>query len=73
MIFSPKFTSNVSMASIFIPIADRLARDNGINPIYYLLPVPASVSLAFMFPIATPSNALVMSSGYIKLKDMVRT
>jgi sodium-dependent dicarboxylate transporter 2/3/5 len=29
-------------------------------------------SLAFMLPVATPPNALVYSSGYIKLKEMVK-
>jgi sodium-dependent dicarboxylate transporter 2/3/5 len=28
--------------------------------------------MAFMLPVATPPNALMYGTGYIKLKDMVR-
>jgi sodium-dependent dicarboxylate transporter 2/3/5 len=28
--------------------------------------------MAFMLPVATPPNALVYGTGYIRLKDMVR-
>jgi sodium-dependent dicarboxylate transporter 2/3/5 len=59
------------MIAIFLPIADRIAIDHNINPVYYLLPLPAATSFAFMLPIGTTSNAIVMSSGHIKLKDMV--
>jgi sodium-dependent dicarboxylate transporter 2/3/5 len=59
------------MASIFIPIADKLAQDSGVNPIYYLLPLTVCVSLAFMFPVATAPNAIVFGSGYVKITDMV--
>ena len=69
--FGTEFTSNTSMASIFIPIADRIARDSGVNPVYYLLPLTVCVSLAFMFPVATAPNAIVFGSGYIKIPDMM--
>ena len=42
-----------------------------ISPIYLLLPLILSVSLAFMLPVATPNNALIFASGTVKMKDMV--
>ncbi len=42
------------------------------NPIYLLLPMILSVSLAFMLPIANPNNAIIFATGQIKVTDMVR-
>ena len=61
------------MASIFIPIADRLARANDINPVYFVLPLTVCVSYAFLFPVATAPNAIIFSCGYIKITDMIMT
>ena len=34
------------------------AEVSGVHPLYYMLPVAISCSLAFMFPVATPPNAI---------------
>jgi sodium-dependent dicarboxylate transporter 2/3/5 len=49
-----------------------IAQGLNINPILLALPVTLSASIGFMFPIATPPNAIVFSSGYIRMRDMVR-
>jgi sodium-dependent dicarboxylate transporter 2/3/5 len=64
--------SNVALVNIFVPVIFGIAQGLNINPILLALPVTLSASIGFMFPIATPPNAIVFSSGYIRIKDMMR-
>jgi sodium-dependent dicarboxylate transporter 2/3/5 len=43
-----------------------------VNPVLLGLPVTLGASIALMSPIATPPNAIVFSSGYIRMQDMVK-
>jgi hypothetical protein len=49
------------------------AQEMNISPPYLLLPLILSVSLAFMLPVATPTNALIFANGSVRMKDMVNT
>ena len=70
--FLTEITSNVATASMILPILASLAIAIGVHP--YLLMVGATVaaSCAFMLPVATPPNAIVFGSGYLRISDMVR-
>jgi sodium-dependent dicarboxylate transporter 2/3/5 len=65
--------SNVALVTIFVPVVFGIAEGAGINPIYLALPVTFAASCAFMMPISTPPNAILFASGYIKMKEMVKT
>ncbi|HEX6224629.1 MAG TPA: DASS family sodium-coupled anion symporter [Chryseolinea sp.] len=67
-----EFMSNVALVQIFVPVIFGIAEGMQINPILLAMPVTLAASIGFMFPIATPPNAIVFSSGYIRMKDMVR-
>lgn len=43
-----------------------------VNPLYFILTATVCVSYAFMFPIATPPNAIVFEYGYLRVIDMVK-
>lgn len=71
-VFITELMSNVALVQIFIPVIFGIAANLGVDPILLGLPVTFGASMAFMFPVATPPNAIVFSSGYLKVKDMMR-
>lgn len=71
-IFITELMSNVALVQIFIPVVFGIATTTGINPLVLAMPVTIGASMAFMFPVATPPNAIVFSSGYLKVKDMMK-
>lgn len=71
-VFITEIMSNVALVQIFIPVVFGIATNLGLNPILLGLPVTLGASMAFMFPIATPPNAIVFSSGQMKVKDMMK-
>ena len=69
--FSTEVTSNTALTSIAIPIFYEFAKLLPQNEGTILLMVATvAASYAFMLPIATPPNAIVMSSRIISIKQM---
>lgn len=64
--------SNSAVIAVLMPLAVGLAREFQIDPkaITYSIAVPAG--FAFALPMATPANAIAVSSGYLRVSDMVR-
>ncbi|MFY0593661.1 SLC13 family permease [Roseivirga sp.] len=72
MLFMTELMSNVALAVIFIPVVIGISVSLNINPMYLTMPVTLAASYAFMMPISTPPNAIVFSSGMVRIKDMMR-
>jgi len=66
-------TSNTAMASVMMPIMAVTAVSMGVHPYYLMLTAAFACSMAFMLPVATPPNAVAYGSGYVTMRDMMRT
>jgi sodium-dependent dicarboxylate transporter 2/3/5 len=71
-VFITELMSNVALVQIFLPVVFGIATNLGIDPILMGMPVTMGASMAFMFPVATPPNAIVFSSGHMKVKHMMK-
>jgi sodium-dependent dicarboxylate transporter 2/3/5 len=70
--FSTEVTSNTALTSIALPIFYEFAKDMGSDGIVLMMVATIAASYAFMLPIATPPNAIVMSSRVIKVGTMAK-
>lgn len=70
--FSTEITSNTALTSIALPIFYEFSKNSSLDPAIILFVATIAASYAFMLPIATPPNAIVMSSRVIKVKDMAK-
>ncbi|WP_041672686.1 SLC13 family permease [Sulfurovum sp. NBC37-1] len=68
--FTTEITSNTALISIMLPIIYKVAEQTEVNATLIMLVATICASYAFMLPIATPPNAIAMSSGVIKIKTM---
>lgn len=71
-IFISEVMSNVAQVIVFTPVVCSLADSVHMNPILLGLPMTLAASCASMLPMGTPPNAIVFSSGHIRMKQMVR-
>ena len=71
-VFASEVLSNLAMVVIFVPIAAGFANQLDIPILKLAIPLTLGASLAFMLPVGTPPNAIVFSSGYLKVRDMIR-
>lgn len=72
MLFMTELMSNVALIAVLAPVVAGIAIGLEIPILYLLIPVTMASSCAFMLPMATPPNAIVFASGYIKVHEMAR-
>ncbi|MGB5820383.1 MAG: DASS family sodium-coupled anion symporter [Saonia sp.] len=71
--FLTEITSNLATISMLLPVIVPVALIFNTHPYVLMVSVTVSASCAFMLPVATPPNAIVFGSGYLRIPDMVRT
>jgi sodium-dependent dicarboxylate transporter 2/3/5 len=72
MLFMTELMSNVALVAVLAPVVAGIAIGLDIPMLHLLIPVTIASSCAFMLPMATPPNAIVFASGYVKIPQMAR-
>lgn len=72
VIFLTEITSNTATASMMFPIMASLSLALDIHPLGVMVAAAVAASCAFMLPVATPPNAVVFGSGYLRIPDMAK-
>ena len=70
--FLTEITSNLATTSMLMPILAPMALTIDVHPYILMVGATVAASCAFMLPVATPPNAVVFGSGYLRIPDMVR-
>lgn len=71
--FLTEITSNLATTAMLLPILAPMALSIDVHPFILMVSATVAASCAFMLPVATPPNAVVFGSGYLRIPDMVRT
>ncbi len=72
MTFLTEFTSNTATTEMMLPVVSGLADQLKLNPLFLMIPITLAASMAFMFPVATPPNAVVFGTGKLHIWDMAK-
>jgi len=70
--FLTEITSNLATTAMLLPVLAPMALTIDMHPFALMVGAAVAASCAFMLPVATPPNAVVFGSGYLRIPDMVR-
>ncbi len=70
--FLTEITSNLATTAMLLPILYPMAKTIDVHPFVLMVSATVAASCAFMLPVATPPNAVVFGSGYLRIPDMVK-
>ena len=68
--FLTEITSNLATTAMILPVLAPLSLGLNVHPFGLMVAAAVAASCAFMLPVATPPNAVVFGSGYLKISDM---
>lgn len=69
--FLTEITSNLATTAMLLPVLAPLAMEVDVHPYGIMVAAAVAASCAYMLPVATPPNAVVFGSGYLRIPDMV--
>lgn len=67
-----EITSNTATATMMYPIMASLALAISVHPYTLMIAAGVAAASAFMLPVATPPNAIVFGSGYLRIPEMAK-
>lgn len=70
--FLTEITSNLATTAMLLPVLAPMAIAIDMHPFVLMVGAAVAASCAFMLPVATPPNAVVFGSGYLRIPDMVK-
>ena len=70
--FLTEVTSNLATTAMLLPVLAPIAIEFDLHPFVLMAAAAVAASCAFMLPVATPPNAVVFGSGYLRIPDMVK-
>ncbi len=70
--FLTEITSNLATTAMLLPVLAPMALSVDVHPFVLMVAAAVAASCAFMLPVATPPNAVVFGSGYLRIPDMVK-
>lgn len=72
VIFLTELTSNTATTAALVPVLAAVAAVGNFDPIMLAAPTAMAASCAFMLPVATAPNAVIYSTGHVKIPTMAR-
>ena len=66
------FISNTATAVLIAPVAIAAAQKLGVSPYPFAMTVAVAASAAFVTPVSSPVNTLVLAPGGYRFNDFVR-
>lgn len=70
--FLTEITSNTAITNLILPVIAEASKALEIDPRLLMIPATLSASCAFMMPVASPTQAIVFGSGYVRMRDMIK-
>lgn len=66
-----EFVSNTAAIAMVAPVVHGMAVDLGLSPTPAIVAAALASSMAFMFPVSTPPNAIAYGTGLVKIPQML--
>jgi len=72
VLFLTELTSTTATITTYVPVFGGIAVGLGMDPLVLVLTTVFAAGFAFMLPVATPPNAIAISTGHVTIGQMVR-